>query len=58
MWDAIKREPALLAGALQALLVLLLTFGVPLTDEQVAAILALSAAVLAIVVRRRVRPVE
>lgn len=56
--DIIKREPALVAGFLQALLALLLAFGVPLTDVQVGSILALSAAVLAFIVRRRVTPTE
>lgn len=54
--ESIKGEPALVAGFLQALLGLLLAFGVPLTDEQVGAILALSAAVLAFAVRSRVTP--
>ena len=54
--EKIKDEPALVAGFLQALLGLLLAFGVPLTDEQVGAILALSAAVLAFAVRARVTP--
>ena len=54
--EKIKAEPALVAGFLQALLGLLLAFGVPLTDEQVGAILALSAAVLAFAVRARVTP--
>ena len=54
--EKIKAEPALVAGFLQALLGLLLAFGVPLTDEQVGAILALSAAVLAFAVRSRVTP--
>lgn len=52
----VRREPALVAGVVQALLALLLAFGVPLTDEQVGAVLALSAAVLAFVVRRKVTP--
>lgn len=52
----IRREPALVGGVVQALLALLLAFGVPLSDEQVGAILALSAAVLAFVVRRKVTP--
>lgn len=56
--DRLRSEPALVAGVLQALLALLLAFGVPLTDEQVGAILALSAAVLAVVVRQRVTPTE
>ena len=54
--DRIRNEPALVAGVLQALLALLLAFGVPLSDEQVGAIVALSAAVLAVVVRQRVTP--
>jgi hypothetical protein len=54
--QTIRREPALVAGFLQALLALLLAFGVPLTTEQTGAILALSAAVLAFVVRRKVTP--
>ena len=54
--DTIKREPALVAGVVQALLAVLVAFGVPLSDVQVGAILALSAAVLAIVVRQRVTP--
>lgn len=53
----VRDEPALVAGLLQAVLTLLLVFGVPLTDAQVAAILGLSAAALAFVVRRRVTPV-
>lgn len=56
--ERLRSEPALVAGVLQALLALLLAFGVPLTDEQVGAILALSAAVLAVVVRQRVTPTE
>lgn len=54
--DAIKSEPALFAGALQALLALFVAFGIPLSDEQVGAILALSAALLAIAVRSKVTP--
>lgn len=56
MLSRIRREPALVAGIVQALLALLLAFGVPLTDEQVGAVLALSAAVLALLVRARVHP--
>lgn len=54
--EYIKAEPALVAGVLQALLALLLAFGVPLSSEQVGAIVALSAAILAVVVRQRVTP--
>ena len=56
--ERLRTEPALVAGVVQALLALLLAFGVPLSDEQVGAIIAVSAAVLAIVVRQRVTPTE
>lgn len=52
----VRREPAVVAGLVQAVLALLLSFGVDLTTEQTAAIMGLSAAVLAFVVRRRVTP--
>jgi hypothetical protein len=54
--DKVRDEPAVAVGLVQAVLALFLAFGVPLTDEQVGAILAVSAAVLALVVRRRVVP--
>ena len=56
--EHIKAEPALVAGAVQAVLALIVAFGVPLSDEQVGAILAVSAAVLALVVRQKVTPTE
>ena len=54
--ERLRTEPALVAGVVQALLALLLAFGVPLSDEQVGAIIAVSAAILAIVVRQQVSP--
>lgn len=56
--DTIKAEPALVAGAVQAIVALVVAFGVPLSDEQVGAILAVSAAVLALAVRQRVTPTK
>jgi len=56
MWDRIKKEPALVAGVVQAVLGLLLAFGVELTTEQTGAILAITAAVLALFVRSQVTP--
>lgn len=56
--ETIKREPALVAGVVQALLAVLVAFGVPLSDVQVAAVLGFSAAVLAVVVRQRVTPTK
>lgn len=52
----VRREPALVAGVLQALLAVFVAFGVPLTDGQVAAVLGLAAAVCALAVRSSVTP--
>lgn len=53
-----NKEPALIAGFVQTVLGLLLAFGVDLTQEQVGAILAVTAAVLALLVRNAVSPKE
>jgi hypothetical protein len=54
--DRIKAEPALVAGLVQAVLTLVVAFGLDLSTEQVAAILTVTAAVLALVVRSQVTP--
>lgn len=51
------REPALILGAVQTLLALAVGFGLNISTEQVALILAASAAVLSVVVRSQVTPV-
>lgn len=51
------REPALIIGAVQAILALALAFGLRLSVEQTGAILAATAAVLAVVTRSQVSPV-
>lgn len=51
LWN---REPAAILGALQAVLALAITFGIGLTVEQVGAILAASAALLAVLLRQTV----
>jgi hypothetical protein len=56
MIDRIRNEPALIAGLVQAVLGLLLAFGLKLSIEQVGAIMAVTAAVLAFVVRSVVTP--
>ena len=50
------REPALVAGAVMALVNLAVLFGVDLTADQIAGINTALAAVLAVVVRRAVTP--
>ena len=57
MIDRIRQEPALIAALVHAVLGLVVAFGVDLTGEQTAAILAVTGAVLAVVVRRNVTPV-
>lgn len=57
MLDRIKSEPAVIAGLVQATLGLLLAFGVDLSQEQVGAIMAVTAAGLAFVVRANVTPI-
>lgn len=54
-------EPALWVGLVQAVLILLVAFGVPLTVDQKAAVIGLTSAVLAVigavVTRSQVTPV-
>ena len=51
------REPALILGAVAALIMLAVGFGLPVTPEQVALINSAVAAVVAVLVRRKVTPV-
>lgn len=52
-----NREPILWLAAVQALIALVTSFGFDMTGEQTGAIMAVSAAVLGLVARRRVSPV-
>lgn len=54
--ERIKNEPALVVGVVAALAACLMAFGLPLTAEQVGAVLALVNAVLAILLRKVVTP--
>lgn len=54
--NIIKNEPVLIQGLIQAVLGLLLAFGVSLSDEQVGSIMAITAVVLAILARMFVTP--
>lgn len=53
MWQG---EPALVLGVVQAVLAATVTFGLELSDEQLAALVAVIAAVHAVAVRRNVEP--
>ncbi len=53
-----NREPAAIIGAVQAVIALAIAFGLDLSVEQVGAILAALAAVLALVTRSQVTPVR
>lgn len=50
------REPALILAAIQAALALAVGFGLKLSPEQIALILAFSAAVFGVITRSRVTP--
>ena len=52
------REPALILAAVQAILALVAAFGLDLSAEQTGAILAVSAALLGILTRSQVTPVQ
>lgn len=57
MATRLKNEPALLLGLVQAVLAVAVSFGLSLSAQQVGAIVALTAAATAVVVRRQVTPV-
>lgn len=52
------REPALVLGAINAILALAVGFGLNITSEQVGLINAAVAAVISVIVRQRVSPIE
>lgn len=58
IWERIKNEPVLLMGLAQAIIAACVSFGLNLTGDQIASIMGLSAAVLAIFVRQAVTPVR
>jgi len=50
------REPAMVVALVQAIIVLAVSFGLALSQEQTAAILALTAVVLGLITRSQVSP--
>ena len=50
------REPSMVLALVQAVIVLLVTFGLQLTPEQTGAILSVTAIVLGLITRSRVTP--
>lgn len=54
--DKIKREPALVSGFIAAVIALVTAFGMDLTNDQVGAIMAVTAALLAVLTRQQVTP--
>lgn len=55
LWN---REPAMFLAVIQAAIILFLAFGIHLTMEQTAALMAFSAALLGFITRSQVVPVE
>ena len=56
--EVFGREPILWLGALQAIIALAVGFGLNLDGQQVALIMAAAAAILALIGRGQVTPVE
>ena len=54
--EIVKNEPVLIQGLIQAILGLLLAFGISLSDAQTGSIMAVVAVILAIVARMFVTP--
>lgn len=54
--ERVRNEPVLVTGFVQAILGLLLAFGLDLSKEQVGSIMVLTAALLAFVARGKVTP--
>lgn len=55
--ERVRNEPVLVTAFMQAVLGLLLAFGLDLSNEQVGSIMAVTAAGLAFIARRKVTPV-
>lgn len=53
LWN---REPAMILGVIETVLALVLAFGLDLSGEQVGAIMAAAAALLALITRSQVTP--
>lgn len=54
MLEKIKNNPALIVGLVQAIIALGVAFGLDLTPEQIGAVLAVLAGIMALVVRSQV----
>ncbi len=50
------REPAMVLALVQAVIALVVAFGLSLTPDQIGAILAVTAVILGLITRSRVRP--
>ncbi|GAC1373670.1 MAG: hypothetical protein NVSMB4_00440 [Acidimicrobiales bacterium] len=57
MFKIIRHEPAVIAGAIAAIIALAIAFGVHLSADQTGAIMAVVSAVGALLVRSQVTPV-
>jgi hypothetical protein len=53
-----NREPVIILAAVQSIIALVISFGAELSSEQVGAITAVAAAVLGLIARQHVSPVD
>jgi diacylglycerol kinase len=56
IWTLWGREPAMVVAAVQAVIVLAVSFGLQLTADQIGAILAVTAILLGLITRTQVTP--
>lgn len=56
IYDRIKNEPVLVTALVQAILAMVVAFGLDLSAEQIGGVLAVTAALLAFVARAKVTP--
>jgi len=58
IWNLYHREPAMVLALVQAVIALVVAFGLQLEPDQIGAILAVTAVVLGLITRSRVSPVS
>ncbi len=58
IWNLWGREPAMVLALVQAVLALVVAFGLDLAPDQIGAILAVTAVVLGLISRSRVSPIS
>lgn len=56
MWEKIQHEPVAMQALIQTMIAMICAFGVKMNGQQIAAVLAVTQAILALVARQMVTP--